>query len=175
LSRERVELAAPAQAVRLLAEGAEAVRAYELEHAFAAGHAAGRAEAGAVLDEAVARLAALEQESHGALARTAAELALAITKKLLRREIAQGRYDLETIVRETLHEAAVGRSPCLVHLNPADHEALAGVRFRSGTKIAPDEGVPRGDVHVETALGLLVRDVDGALEAIERRLAEELA
>ncbi|MSR63034.1 MAG: hypothetical protein EXS08_11380 [Planctomycetes bacterium] len=175
MSRERVELTAPARAVRLLAHGAEAVRALELEQAFATGHAAGRDEAGAVLDVAVARLATLEEESRGALARAAVELGLAIAKKLLRREIAQGHYDIERIVRETLHEAAIGRSPCVVHLHPADHATLAAIRFRSGTKIALDEGVPRADVHVETALGLLVRDVDGALEAIERRLAEELA
>ena len=71
-------------------------------------------------------------------------------------------------------QAAVGRSACVVHLNPADHARLEGVRFRSGTRIEPDVGVPQGDVHVETPIGLLVRDTESALESIERRLHEEL-
>jgi flagellar biosynthesis/type III secretory pathway protein FliH len=97
---------------------------------------------------------------------TAAELALEIARTLLRTELARGNYDLERLVRETLGEASVGRSPCVVHLHPADHARLADLRFRSGTRLEPDEGVSRGDVHVETPPGLLVRDVDGALDAI---------
>jgi flagellar biosynthesis/type III secretory pathway protein FliH len=135
----------------------------------------GREAAGACLDAAVLRLAAVEEEVRGALARTAAELALEIARTLLRTELARGNYDLERIVRETLGEASVGRSACVVHLHPADHAHLADVRFRSGTRLEPDEGVGRGDVHVETSLGLLVRDLDGALEAIGKRLREELA
>ena len=48
------------------------------------------------------------------------------------------------------------------------------MRFRTGTRIQADEGVSRGDVHVETSLGLLVREAFGALESIEQRLLEEL-
>ena len=102
------------------------------------------------------------------------QLAVEIARVLLRTEIKQAHYDLEKLVRDTLSEAAVGRSACVVHLNPADHARLEGVRFRSGTRIEPDVGVPQGDVHVETPIGLLVRDTESALESIERRLHEEL-
>jgi flagellar biosynthesis/type III secretory pathway protein FliH len=176
LSREELSLPDGARlaAAELLAHGAEATRELLLERARAEGAEAGREEAAAVLDRAVERLSALEVEARAALARAATELALEIARTLLRREIADGNYDLERIVREALGEAAVGRSPCVVHLNPTDHARLSVARFRSGTKLEADEGVARGDVHVETSLGLLVRDLDGALEAIGKRLQEEL-
>lgn len=175
MSREKLALDAPVHAAQLLAHGAGAVQELVLARARAEGERRGREAAAGVLDQAVARLRTLEQEAHVVLARTAAELALEIARTLLRSELARGNYDLETIVRETLGEAAVGRSPCVVHLNPSDHARLAELRFRSGTRLEPDEGVARGDVHVETALGLLVRDLDGILEAIGKRLQEELS
>jgi len=174
LSREELALDAPVADVRLLAHG-PAAQELLIAHARAEGERAGRAAAAATLDAAVLRLNALEEELRGSLARTAAELALEIARTLLRTELARGNYDLERMVRETLSEASVGRSPCVVHLHPSDHARLADVRFRSGTRLEPDEGVSRGDVHVETSLGLLVRDLDGALDAIGKRLREDLA
>lgn len=174
--RYRVRLDALPTAARLLANGSEAVLAERLARARAEGHAAGqvagRQQGAEVLDAAVERLTALEHEAHAALARTSVEVAMEIARTILRREIGAGNYDMEKIVRETLAEAATGRAPCRVHVNPIDHAALASTRFRSGTEIAPDSGVPRGDVHVETTLGLLVRDIDTALRSIRRRLQE---
>lgn len=174
MSRERVQLDGPVSGAHLLAHGEAAVRDALVKRAHAAGESAGRAAAGAVLDAAVESLARAEEEARSALARTATELALEIARTLLRRELARDGHDVERIVRDTLSEAAVGRAPCVVHLNPSDHARLAGVRFRGGTRIEPDDGVARGDVHVETALGVLVRDVDAALASIARRLREEL-
>jgi flagellar biosynthesis/type III secretory pathway protein FliH len=171
LSRETLTLPAPPTGVRVLAHGHEAVMAMRLARA----RAAGRAAAAEVLNAAVARLEALEAESKAALAHTATELALEIARTLLRSELKSGRYEIEPIVRATLGEAAIGRSPCVVHLNPVDLARLADVKFRSGTRLEADEGVGRGDVHVETPLGLFVREIDGALAAIGKRLREELA
>ncbi len=175
MSREQLTLDSSVVEARLLAHGALATHELLLARARAEGERQGLLAAGACLDAAVVRLAIVEEESRAALARTAAELALEIARTLLRTELARGNYDLERMVRETLGEASVGRSACVVHLHPADHARLADVRFRSGTRLEPDEGVARGDVHVETTLGLLVRDMDGALEAIGKRLQEELA
>ncbi len=180
MSSERIRLHSrqPVSGARLVASGAGDPAAASLEGARAEGREQGlreaRESAAAALDLAVQELSAAEEESRAALARTAAELALEIARVLLRRELPRGNYDLERIVRDVLSEAAVGRGACVVHLNPADHERLDGVRFRSGTRLAPDEGVSAGDVHVETPLGLLVRDLDAALEAIGGRLREEL-
>jgi flagellar biosynthesis/type III secretory pathway protein FliH len=174
LSRERLALDSPLVEARLLAHG-EAARELLLAHARAEGERLAREGAAACLDAAVERLAALAEETRAALARTATELALEIARTLLRTEIARGNYDLERLVRETLDQASVGRSACVVHLHPADHARLADVRFRSSTRLEPDEGVARGEVQVETSLGLLVRDLDGALESIGKLLREDLA
>ena len=177
MSPERlaIELDGPAGSVRVLASGAGAVDAARLEHARADGERQGRAQAGAALDAAVARLQAFEEGAHAALAATAVELGVEIARTLLRAEIQRERHDIERIVRTTLAEAATGRAPCVVHLHPSDHARLAGTKFRSGTRIEPDVGVAQGDVHVETSLGLLVRDVDDTLAAVARRLKEDLA
>jgi flagellar biosynthesis/type III secretory pathway protein FliH len=158
-----------------LAHGAGAVRAALQARARAAGEQAGRQEAALLLERA-AELAALQaEEARGQVARASVELALEIARTLLRSEIGRGHYDLEAIVRETLAQAATGRGACVVHLNPTDHAHLREVRFRSGTRLEPDPGVARGNVHVETALGLLVRDLDDALDSIGQRLQEEHA
>jgi len=177
LSPERValQLPGPLAGVRVLASGAAAVDALRLEHARAEGERQGRADAGAALDAAVARLEIFEQQARADLATTAVELGVEIARALLRGEIQHDRHDIERIVRATLAEAATGRAPCVVHLHPSDHARLASTKFRSGTRLEPDVGVARGDVHVETSLGVLVRDVDGALDAVARRLKEDLA
>lgn len=175
MSREKLALGVEPSGGKVLAHGELEVQELLLARARSEGERAGRATAGKLLDQAGARLVSLESEARAALARSAAELALEIARTLLRHEIGRGNYDIEKIVRETLAEAATGRSSCVVHLNPLDHARLGEVRFRSGTRIEPDEGVARGDVHVETALGLLVRDIDGALDSIAKRLQEELA
>lgn len=104
----------------------------------------------------------------------AVKLAVEITRHLLRSELDTGHYDLEKIVREVLNEADVGRRSCIVHLNPADKEKIAHVAFRSGTEVEADPDVPCGSVHVETPQGLLVRDLDRAIEAIAKRILGDL-
>jgi len=150
------------------------VEASQLEAARLQGERRGREAAAVVLDQLARELEEREERLKATLARTASELALEIARTLLRSEISEGRYDLERIVRDTLRDSGVGRGHCVVHLNPADHAQLAAARFRSGTRLEPDEGIARGNVHVETQLGLLVRDMDGALDSIARRLREEL-
>lgn len=133
-----------------------------------------RESATRALERAAERLDAFRQEADASLARTATELALAITRRLLRSELSRGNVDLERVVRETLQAASSERGACVVHLNPADLEALAGVEFRAGTRLCADVEVARGDVHVETSLGLIVRELDGALESIAGELRELL-
>ena len=144
-----------------------------LDEAREEGARLGAQAAASRLDEAAERLDAFRADATATLARSAAELAVEVARRLLRAELPAGRYDIEGIVREALQEAASGRGPCVVHLNPADHAALRDVRFRSGTELRSDDGVARGDVHVETSLGLLVRELDGALESIEQRILED--
>ena len=184
--RERVRLSGRVKDARLLEQSPETPsdtismvvrRAQEL--AFEAGVQQGRAlertESTERLDQAAAAVESSLEEARDALARTAVELATKISRTILKKAIASEDYDLETMVRSTLHDAALGRRPCVVHLNPADYARLADTPFRSGTEIQSDEGVARGDVQVETSLGLLVREAIGSVDAIEERLLEELS
>jgi len=148
------------------------------ERGFDEGLAAGslRAANGAAarLDEASRVLEERADELRDAAARTSIELALVIARELVGHEIATGTQDLERIVRDVLSAAGAGRGACTVHLNPVDAAVLADVPFRSGTRIEADPGVRRGDVHVETALGVMVREVDDALATLSARLRQEL-
>lgn len=130
--------------------------------------------AAAALEGAAARLDEAREAAREGLAHTAIDLALDIVRALLRVELPAGRYDLEGMVREALAFSGVDRGRCTVHLNPADHAALDGARFRTGTVLEADSSVGRGSVHVTTPQGVLVRDVDEALRSISERLHGEV-
>jgi flagellar assembly protein FliH len=127
------------------------------------------------VDAAVAELETAREAAGRAVAEDSAALALAIAREVLRVEVDAGRYDLERIVREALQASAAGRAACVVHLHPDDVQRLAGVAFRSATRLEPDPEVARGDVHVSTPRGTLVRDVDSALAALAERIKEDLS
>ena len=170
-------------AARIVAGGvaalAERLARDEAGRAFERGRDAGRAEAaqGAAraLEAAVARLEEERDRVLEALAGDAVGLAVAIARTLVRAEIEAGRADVERIVRETLAASGVGRGACVVHLHPADAARLERVSFRAGTRIEADHEVARGDVHVTTPWGVLVRDVDASLDAIAERIRGEFA
>ena len=149
------------------------------ERAREEGREAGRREAleGAAraLEAAVARIEAEREVALAALSAEAVDLAVAIARTLVRCEIEAGRADVERIVRDTLAASGVGRGACVVHLHPADAARLERVSFRAGTVIESDHEVARGDVHVTTPWGVLVRDVDGSLDAIAERIRGEIA
>lgn len=129
-------------------------------------------EAGA-LAKAAASLEQSREELAGELAHSAVELGVAIARQLIHAEIQRDQHDMEKIVRNTLEAASVGRSRCVVHVHPDDFHALREVPFRSGTSVQADIGVGRGDVHVETSMGLMVREIEESLDSIRVRLREE--
>ena len=143
--------------------------------AHAEGELRARNSAAGALEAACAQLERAREEAAAALARQSVELAVEIAGVLVRREIEAGRHALETIVRESLAASGVGRGACVVHLNPSDATMLAEVRFRAGTTIEADDAIPRGDVHVSTPHGLLVRETAEALRSIHDRLLGALA
>lgn len=150
-----------------------------LEAAYAQGRAdeaaAGLCKAAENLDQAVGRAEAARERAEDEIARDAVLLAVEIANQLLKVRIEAGDYDLERIVRSALDESDVGRVPCTVHLHPADHERLAGIQFRSGTQLEADPEMQPGEVHVSTPRGLLVRDLNAALDSIREQLLEDLA
>lgn len=134
-----------------------------------------RERAAGALDRACEALGRARRDAEAELAGAAVEIGLEIGRVLVRAEVAAGRHRIEAVVREALALSGSGREPCVVHVHPADAEALASARFRSGTKIEADESVARGDVHVSTSQGLLVREIDEALRSIGERLRAEVA
>jgi flagellar assembly protein FliH len=184
LSPERIRLEAghpPIHSVLLLdPEGPEALDALIArvrERALAEGILEGIAlaqknEAGA-LAKAAEQLDSSRKELGGELAHSAVELGVAIADQLIHTEVQQGHHDIEKIVREALESASAGRSRCVVHIHPEDFEALRDIPFRSGTSVQADIGVARGDVQVETSMGLMVREIEESLDSIRTRLREE--
>ncbi len=170
--------AAPTR-VQLAAGALDDVVARRLEAARAEGVACGqsqdRARAALALDAACERLDQAREQAAALVARTAVDLAVEIARTLVRSEIDAGRHNLEAMVREALAASGAGRGACVVHLHPLDAAELADVKFRAGTALEADDAVLRGDVHVSTPQGLLVRELDEALRSIRERLRAEVA
>jgi flagellar assembly protein FliH len=161
------------RAVRVVATGAAAVAGFAERQRR---QVASQALEG-VADQVARLVSTLEGERQtvqAGLARVAVELALVIAREVVRRELRQGNYDLEAIVREALAESSLAAGPCRVRVNPVDRPGLEAIPFRSGTTLVADEGVRRGDVQVETSLGVLVRESARLLDAVEQRLLEAL-
>ncbi|MCP3914809.1 MAG: hypothetical protein GY711_04515 [bacterium] len=135
------------------------------------------AELGAAraLADQAAELEAARERATQEISRDAVLLAVEIAGQLLKVRIAEGEYDLERIVRSALDDSGVGRSSCTVHLHPDDFARVQEVDFRSGTLLESDSEMKRGEVHVSTPRGLLVRDLGAALETVREQLLEDLA
>lgn len=164
------------QQATLLDEGLSEERRDELARAagYREGYAHATREAAQALELAAQRLDEAGDAARDEIAKMVVELSMEIAKSMLAVEIDEGRYDIEKVVREALSWSGVGRGACTVHLHPEDFARLQGIPFRAGTELEPDTGVDRGDVHVTTPRGLLVRELDDALESIHDRLLEDL-
>ncbi len=149
------------------------------EAAYAAGFECGRSEniqTGVAALEAA--LAALEDHSARAIQELEAygiELAVEIARSLVRVRVDAGEYDLERVIRGALAYSGVDRGEVTLHLHPDDHAQLEQFLFRSGTNLEVDPSLPRGDVHLSTPRGLLVREVEGVLDSIREQLLEDLS
>jgi flagellar biosynthesis/type III secretory pathway protein FliH len=138
------------------------------------GHAQAAGEGASLLATAAAALEARQESLISEAAQAALELGLVVAKELVLRDVNLGNHDVEAIVRSALVAASAGRAACVVHLNPMDAASLAEVEFRSGTTVESDPGVRRGDVQLETPVGLMVREMDETLRELSLRLREEL-
>jgi flagellar assembly protein FliH len=122
-----------------------------------------------------AALAMEEQvaELQGQVAELASRIALDVAQELLRKELREGNYDIEAIVRSVLAQTGPGGAKTL-RVHPEDAAALEGAAFRTGTTVVADPAVRRADVHLETDQGVLVRDIDACVATIRENLLEAL-
>jgi flagellar biosynthesis/type III secretory pathway protein FliH len=146
--------------VRLFPADFDAWLQKELASAERRGYAEALSGKGQLIDLAAERIDRAREEAEAKLGDFASRFAEGIARELLHIELEAGHHAIEKMVRESLAQSGVGRGACEVHVHPDDAEALAPVTFRSGTTISADPGIARGSVHITTAQGLLVREVD---------------
>jgi flagellar assembly protein FliH len=148
------------------------------------GEAAGRARAAAELQPVIDRLGRSIDELAGLRARLRSEaegdlvkLALAIARRVLRRELAIDPEALHGLVLAAL-EKLQGQEICRVKVHPS-HAALVTECLRqivtgATVEIIPDPSREPGDIVFETARGNLDASVESQLQEIERGLADRL-
>jgi len=148
------------------------------------GEAAGRAQAGAELRPVIERLAAAIAEISGLRAglRREAEadlvrLALAIARRILRRELAIDPDAIHGLVLGAL-EKLQSQEICRVRVHPS-HAGLVSGCLRQMAPAAPVEVVPDasrelGTVVFETEQGSLDASVESQLREIERGLSDRM-
>ncbi|MCX5672044.1 MAG: FliH/SctL family protein [Planctomycetota bacterium] len=113
-------------------------------------------QVGKALELAVQRLSALEEQTIADAETQLVELALAVAQKVLMQEIENGRYRVETIVREALRHLPT-RRVMVVRLNPEDlaawEQAAAGAAATEKLPVVADSRLRRAECLVETAEG----------------------
>ncbi len=147
------------------------------------GEAAGRSRAAAELQPVLDRLARSIEELAGMRARLRREaeagliqLALAIARRVLRREVMVDPEALHGLVLAAL-EKLQSQEKCRVRVHPSHAAALAarlGEAGGRGIEVAPDAGCEPGALIFETERGNLDASVESQLREIERGLTDRL-
>lgn len=178
-SSERLRMAQVPSGVRVEDVPAEQAIEALLERRAAEREAASAAAVREELAQTIEALAAgfeTERKALGEeLSRSAVELGIEVARAILRTELPAERYELEPVIRECLALATEGRGAARVHLNPTDAERMAELPWRAGTELVPDSAVRRGEVRVESDLGVVVRNPDECLARAREALLEELS
>jgi len=149
---------------------------------FREGQAAARQQYEAELNQALARVAEaigrLQQERqkvHREAERDLVRLAVAIARKILRREILVDPDAIVGIAKAALEKVEL-RELVRVRVHPADVAALEGWLRRVGVpervELLGDPSLERGAVLVETTRGELDASVETQLQEIERGLVD---
>lgn len=119
------------------------------------------------LTDLLAGLSRIREEMLRNAEKEAVELALAISEKIIAREVSANGGIVAGVVREALREV-VDQDDISVRLNPDDlefvretkHEFSDLVRNIDNLSFEPDESVTRGGCHIETNFG----DIDARIE-----------
>jgi flagellar assembly protein FliH len=109
--------------------------------------------------------------------KTAVRLAIAIAARVLRRPLPEAPPVALGLVREAL-ELAAGSPQIRIHLNPADHQTLAGqvqlllaeLATVGVPEVLADPGVTAGGCRVETRFGVIDQQFEAQLARIEEEL-----
>jgi len=145
-----------------------------------AGHARGAAELQPVIEKmsrAVEELAGMRSHLRKEAEGDTIKLAMAIARRILRRELAADPEVLQGILRAAL-ERLKGQEISRVRVHPS-HAALVTACLQGGTggnpiEVIADPSRDPGDVIFETQRGSLDASVESQLQEIERGLADRL-
>lgn len=148
-----------------------------LRDAYREGEAAGRERWRAEYESAlgqvsacISELAALKPRLRREAERDLVQLSLAITRRILRRELTVDPAAVAGVVLAALDRLA-GVEIYRLRLNPADVAPVAE-QVRQGVELVPDPALPRGSAVFETARGKLDASIETQLEEIERGFAD---
>lgn len=102
------------------------------------------------------------------------ELALAVAKQILRREIKTDPNHIIGLIREAVQQLPANTQKILVHLHPDDaetiRETISDTDHAQHWKIVDDPGLHQGDCQIHTEASF----VDASVDALITRLAVEL-
>lgn len=130
------------------------------------------------LEQAILGCNAQKKQTTSDWETTTVKLAIAITEKLLRRELERHPADATAMIATALQLAA-GSGQMEVHLHPADLELLtsdprirstAGLTTLAEAELVPDESIDRGGCLVHVGDG----EIDARLPTLLDRIAAEL-
>jgi len=151
------------------APGAAARRAEAQALARLEAERAALASARRALESAARAVEALQADIVAAAEGQLVDLALAIARKVLMQDVAEGRYRIEPIVREALRHLTTRRD-VTVHLNPQDLAAWQAAASPDEAppahlKMAADPGIPRGECVADSAEGAVAVTLQESLQA----------
>lgn len=104
-----------------------------------------------------------------------AKLSVEIARKVLARQVQDGDYEIESVVREALKNAPT-RQDLVLHLNPEDHILLQKAQQDDsnsdleGIKFISDPNIGRAECLLETPKGIIESLIDENLERIGNAL-----
>jgi flagellar assembly protein FliH len=155
----------------------------QAREARAAGFTAGKQAASAELAPVLERLSASLADLAGVKARLrkqaesdTVKLAVAIAKRILRRELAVDPHAVQGILSAAL-ERIQSAELCSVTLHPDHEHTIRTFLDRQGVigvRILADRSLNPGDVRFETSRGTLDASIDSQLSEIERGLVDRL-
>lgn len=176
----------PVPAMRdLPSPAAERLELIERE-AYARGQADGERAAAAAAAERIeatsARLAVSVQELAGVRTvlmrraeRDLVRLAISMAERILRREVDTDR-DLLAVMARVAIDRLGENTVATIHLNPADHEALAArqtLETGKTVELVPDASVPRAGCIIRSAFGTIDMGIDSQMRELSRALLGE--
>jgi len=104
-----------------------------------------------------------------------ARLSIEIARKILMRKVADGDYEIESIIKEVLNKAPANQD-VIVHLNPEDLAKCQKARqdepggVLSGIKLISDSSIGRAECMLESPKGIIKSLIDDGLERIGKAL-----